>query len=113
MRAYVRRRWHVSRFFLSFYFVSRFRANEADNKSVSGTGSRRSNDSSDTQSGVDGNFQTQLNDECEDLWTIWGNLVKNWDVEFKKRPQYIKVKVIVNKFAENFISRCRRLFPER
>lgn len=68
------------------------RANELDNKSISGTGSRRSNDSSDTQSGVDGNFQTQLTvDESEDLWTIWGNLVKNWDVEFKKRPQYVKV----------------------
>ncbi|CAG9539905.1 unnamed protein product [Cercopithifilaria johnstoni] len=29
-------------------------------------------------------------DEDLDLWAIWGNLVKNWEVEIRKRPNYIK-----------------------
>ncbi|VIO88462.1 cAMP-dependent protein kinase catalytic subunit, putative [Brugia malayi] len=29
-------------------------------------------------------------DEDLDLWAIWGNLIKNWEVEIRKRPNYIK-----------------------
>ncbi len=34
----------------------------------------------------------QPDDDDElDLWTVWGELVKNWEVETKKRPNYVKV----------------------
>ncbi|VDN38601.1 unnamed protein product [Gongylonema pulchrum] len=29
-------------------------------------------------------------DEDLDLWAVWGNLIKYWEVESKKRPNYIK-----------------------
>uniref|UniRef100_A0A915Q789 Rab-GAP TBC domain-containing protein n=1 Tax=Setaria digitata TaxID=48799 RepID=A0A915Q789_9BILA len=29
-------------------------------------------------------------DEDLDLWAIWGNLIKNWETEIRKRPNYIK-----------------------
>jgi hypothetical protein len=30
-------------------------------------------------------------DDEIDMWTVWGDLVKNWPAEMKKRPAYIKV----------------------
>uniref|UniRef100_A0A915HTX3 Uncharacterized protein n=1 Tax=Romanomermis culicivorax TaxID=13658 RepID=A0A915HTX3_ROMCU len=85
------------------------KANEQDCKSVSGgtNSSRKSNDSSDSQNNnsnmmTDGNAQSgqfhgQLStDELDDLWATWGDLVKNWEVEVKKRPHYIKVKMIID-----------------
>lgn len=78
------------------------KANEQDCKSVSGgtNSSRKSNDSSDSQNNNNnmtdsnaqsGQFHGQLSsDELDDLWATWGDLVKNWEIEVKKRPHYIK-----------------------
>lgn len=41
-------------------------------------------------------------DEDLDLWTIWGNLIKNWEMEIRKRPNYIKV----SWFKKNFFFVC-------
>lgn len=63
---------------------------EQDVKSVSGTGSRKSNSSSESAI-IENNSQQQISfdDMQEDLWQVWGDLVKNWEIESKKRPQYI------------------------
>ncbi|CAI4223700.1 unnamed protein product [Auanema sp. JU1783] len=59
------------------------RSNEEDSRSVASkksgsSGSPKARDTSPTE------------DEEEDLWTVWGELIRNWEYEVKKRPQYIK-----------------------
>ncbi|VDO93298.1 unnamed protein product [Soboliphyme baturini] len=65
------------------------RANELDSRSVSGTGSKRSADSSDSFSNCEV-VPSQLGDETEDLWEIWAYLVKSWETESKKQAAMLK-----------------------
>lgn len=62
---------------------------EQDNKSISG---KKSDSDSTSQLSESLQAQQSLNEDLqEDLWAIWSNIVHNWDFEYKKRPQYIKV----------------------
>ncbi len=36
-------------------------------------------------------LQPQLSEDDIDLWSVWGHLVKNWEFEYKRKPQYIRV----------------------
>ncbi|KRX49135.1 Ecotropic viral integration site 5 -like protein [Trichinella murrelli] len=66
------------------------RANQLDNRSVSGNGSLRSGDSSTESTSATNDSPTELADESEDLWATWAHLVKNWETESKKQPQLIR-----------------------
>ncbi|KRY23585.1 Ecotropic viral integration site 5 -like protein, partial [Trichinella patagoniensis] len=66
------------------------RANQLDNRSVSGNGSLRSGDSSTESTSATNDSPTELADESEDLWATWAHLVKNWEIESKKQPQLIR-----------------------
>ncbi|KRZ13231.1 Ecotropic viral integration site 5 -like protein, partial [Trichinella zimbabwensis] len=66
------------------------RANQLDNRSVSGNGSLRSGDSSTESTSATNDSPNELADESEDLWATWAHLVKNWETESKKQPQLIK-----------------------
>ncbi|KAH7728212.1 Protein TBC-4 [Aphelenchoides avenae] len=73
--------------------------NEADARSVT---SKRSEGSSESNAGGGSPARSYgVNDSrhgsCQpddeenlDLWTVWGNLIKSWEVEMKKRPNYVK-----------------------
>jgi len=69
------------------------KSNEADSRSVtsakssSGSPARSVGDASSSRHGSNCN---QEDDENIDLWTIWGNLVKSWEIEMKKRPNCVK-----------------------
>ena len=65
-----------------------YRSNEEDTRSVA---SRRSGSSGSPKA----RDSTPAEEEEEDLWTVWGELIRNWDQEVKKNPQYIKVKQLV------------------
>lgn len=60
------------------------RSNEEDAKSVA------SKKTGSTASRKGGRDATPPDDEEEDLWSIWGELIRNWTVEVKKRPNHIK-----------------------
>uniref|UniRef100_A0AC34F0E6 Rab-GAP TBC domain-containing protein n=1 Tax=Panagrolaimus sp. ES5 TaxID=591445 RepID=A0AC34F0E6_9BILA len=73
------------------------KSNEADARSI--TSRTASSDSparsvGDASSSRNGSTcqQPSPDDEDEqiDLWTIWGNLVKSWEIEMKKRPNCVK-----------------------
>lgn len=40
-------------------------------------------------------------DENIDLWTVWGNLIKSWECEMKKRPNCIKVTFNLGKIMQH------------
>uniref|UniRef100_A0A1I7XD47 Rab-GAP TBC domain-containing protein n=1 Tax=Heterorhabditis bacteriophora TaxID=37862 RepID=A0A1I7XD47_HETBA len=62
------------------------RSNEEDARSVT---SRKSGSSGSPKT----RESTPPEEEEEDLWTIWGEVIRNWENEVKKRPQYIKALV--------------------
>uniref|UniRef100_A0A1I7ZJC2 Rab-GAP TBC domain-containing protein n=1 Tax=Steinernema glaseri TaxID=37863 RepID=A0A1I7ZJC2_9BILA len=64
--------------------------NEQDARSVTSrkSGSSSSNVGNDSPSRH--NSCHPDDDENLDLWTIWGDLVKNWETELRKRPNYVK-----------------------
>uniref|UniRef100_A0A914WGV7 Rab-GAP TBC domain-containing protein n=1 Tax=Plectus sambesii TaxID=2011161 RepID=A0A914WGV7_9BILA len=71
--------------------------NEQDTRSVaskksssSGSGGPRAPDSPSSSKSRQNSVQPDEADEDLDLWAVWGSLVKNWQVEYKKRPSYIK-----------------------
>lgn len=67
------------------------RSNEEDARSVA---SKRSGSSGSPKA----RDSTPAEEEEEDLWTVWGELIRNWDQEVKKKPQYIKVPSIPVQF---------------
>lgn len=62
-----------------------YRSNEEDERSVA---SKRSGSSGSPKA----RDTTPSEEEEEDLWTVWGELIRNWDLEVKRKPQYIKVR---------------------
>lgn len=64
------------------------RSNEEDARSVS---SRKSGSSSSVGGRKENSAPPADADEDEDLWSVWGELIRNWELEVKKRPAYIKV----------------------
>ncbi|KAK0402201.1 hypothetical protein QR680_016201 [Steinernema hermaphroditum] len=64
--------------------------NEQDSRSVT---SRKSCSSSSNLGGDSPSRHNSCHpddDENLDLWTIWGDLVKSWEIELRKRPNYVK-----------------------
>ncbi|PAV83562.1 hypothetical protein WR25_10845 [Diploscapter pachys] len=59
-------------------------SNEEDAKSVASRKSGSTSGSPKTRESI------PPEEEEEDLWTVWGELVRNWEVEAKKRWPYIK-----------------------
>ncbi|KAK5977519.1 hypothetical protein GCK32_020194 [Trichostrongylus colubriformis] len=62
------------------------RFNEEDSKSVV---SRKSGSSDSPRIGE----QSLPEDDEEDLWTVWGDVIRNWEQEIKRNPAAIKTLV--------------------
>ncbi|CAB3400840.1 unnamed protein product [Caenorhabditis bovis] len=60
------------------------RSNEEDSRSVAS----KKTGSSGSKKGA--RESTPPEEDEEDLWSVWGELIHNWDVEVKKRPNNIK-----------------------
>ncbi|KAI6243994.1 Ecotropic viral integration site 5-like protein [Aphelenchoides fujianensis] len=65
------------------------RANECDARSVA---SRKSGGSSSESAGRSGSVHPACEEDKNevDIWTTWGNLVKSWESEMRKRPTCVK-----------------------
>ncbi|KIH47020.1 hypothetical protein ANCDUO_22925 [Ancylostoma duodenale] len=63
-----------------------FRANEEDTRSLA---SRKSGSSGSPK----GHEPSLAEDDEEDLWSVWGEVIRNWEVEVKKNPNSIKTLV--------------------
>ncbi|RCN49668.1 hypothetical protein ANCCAN_04292 [Ancylostoma caninum] len=62
------------------------RANEEDTRSLA---SRKSGSSGSPK----GHEPSLAEDDEEDLWSVWGEVIRNWEVEVKKNPNSIKTLV--------------------
>ncbi|CAD6185217.1 unnamed protein product [Caenorhabditis auriculariae] len=60
------------------------RSNEEDSRSLTS----RKTGSSGSRKGA--REPTPPEDDEEDLWSVWGELIRNWEFEVKKRPTHIK-----------------------
>ncbi|UMM39010.1 hypothetical protein L5515_016236 [Caenorhabditis briggsae] len=61
------------------------KSNEEDSRSVAS----KKTGSSGSRKGAREHTHSPEEDE-EDLWSVWGELILNWEVEVKKRPNHIK-----------------------
>ncbi|KAI6173433.1 Ecotropic viral integration site 5-like protein [Aphelenchoides besseyi] len=68
------------------------RANESDARSVASKKSVGSSSESNPSNGrsVHPNCQQDEDDKIVDVWAVWGNLVKSWESEMRKRPTCVK-----------------------
>ncbi|KHJ95371.1 hypothetical protein OESDEN_04682 [Oesophagostomum dentatum] len=62
------------------------RSNEEDTRSLA---SRKSGSSGSPK----GHEPSLAEDDEEDLWSVWGEVIRNWEVEVKKNPTSIKTLV--------------------
>ncbi|VDN58396.1 unnamed protein product [Dracunculus medinensis] len=73
-----------------------FSSNELDSRSVASFKSGSSSSGAHTDVTGTRSSESRQNsvqpedDEDLDLWALWGNLIKNWETESRKRPNFIK-----------------------